>query len=136
MIKTNTAKSLSVLRDELDVWVSQYVRLNAANNEGTVTCISCNEKLFWKDADCCHYMSRDYMPTRFYIPNLEPGCKDCNRFNKEFHITEWEKKLDDYTKARLQVKAHGLQKYMRHELTDMIEEYKENVSKLRKEKGL
>jgi len=129
-------KSLSVLRYELDGWVSQYVRLKAANNEGTVTCISCNEKLFWKDADCCHYENRDNMGTRFYLPNLEPGCQDCNRHNKVFHITEWGKKLTEEMKIHLAFIAHGTQKYMRFELEEMILDYRDKVAKLRKDKGL
>jgi hypothetical protein len=137
MMNTKTKeKSVSVLRDELDGWVSQYVRLKAANNEGTVTCISCNEILFWKEADCCHYENRDNMGTRFYLPNLEPGCQDCNRHNKEFHIEEWGKKLTEEMKIHLAFIAHGTQKYMRFELVEMIEEYKYKVLNLKKLKGL
>lgn len=129
-------KSLSVLRDELDEWVSKYVRLNASNSEGLISCISCDKEIYWKDADCCHYQDRDHMGTRFYLPNLAAGCKDCNRFNKEFHIEEWEKKLTKLQIDDLNYRSRSLMKWTKYELTEMIEDYKTKVSELKKAKGL
>jgi len=135
MIKTKQ-KGLSVLRDEADKQVSLFVRLNAADANGTVTCISCNESLFWKDAQCCHYENRDNMGTRFYLPNLAPGCEDCNCYNKEFHITEWGKKLTEEMKIHLAFIAHGTQKFMRFELQEIVDLYTDKVKELRKSKSL
>ncbi len=134
--KKDKPKSLSTLRDEADEWISKFVRLNAADANGTIKCISCNESVYWVDADCCHYEKRDNMGTRFYLLNLAPGCKDCNRHNEEFHLAEWGKKLTEEMKIHLAFLAHGTQKFMRFELEELIIEYKEKVAQLRKSKGL
>lgn len=137
MIRTKSKPdSLSTLIKKADDVVSLFVRLNAADDNGTVRCISCNEKFFWKDVDCAHFKDRDNMATRYYLPNLAPGCQDCNRFNHYEHIAAWEKKLTPEMQIHLNFIAHSMQKYTRPELLELIETYTEKVKQLKKQKHL
>lgn len=137
MIRTKPKQdSLSTLIKKADEVVSLFVRLNAANENGTVKCISCDESFFWKDVDCAHFKDRDNMATRYYIPNLAPACRECNRFNHYEHIAAWEKKLTTEMKIHLNFIAHGMQKYTRPELIELINEYTEKVRQLKKQKSL
>ncbi len=129
-------KSLATLIKELDTQISLFVRLNAADENGTIKCISCDDKVFWVDSDCCHYKDRNNMATRFHLPNLAPGCKDCNRYNKDFHISEWTKKIGTYQAQRLGLLSKSLLKWTRPELEEMILDYRDKVAKIRKEKNL
>lgn len=137
MMKTKVKeKKLGAYIKELDGLVSLFVRLSAADDQGTVSCISCGERLWWADSDCCHYKDRDNMGTRFYLPNLAPGCQPCNRFSHYDHITEWKRKLTNRQQNDLEFRSRSLMKFTRTELEEMIEDYKVKVAALRKQKNL
>lgn len=133
---TLKSKSLSVLRDELDGWISKFVRLSAADFYGIIVCISCEDRVWWKEAECCHYKDREHMGTRFYLPNIAAGCHNCNCFEKESHIEAWEKKLTALQIDDLNHRARSLMKWTKPELKEMIEDYKVKVSELRRLKGI
>lgn len=133
--KVKTEK-LGALIKKLDTQVSLFVRLNAADHNGTVRCISCNEGIFWKEADTAHFKDRDNMATRFYLPNLAPSCQQCNRFDHYEHIMKWFLKMDFVTHDDLDQRSRSLYKFTRPELEEMIEDYKEKVKAIRKLKGL
>lgn len=134
-MKAEKQKSLATLIKTLDTQVSLFVRLNAADDNGTVKCISCDEKLWYLDADCCHFIDRANIATRFHLPNLAPGCKDCNRYNPVWHLNIWETKLGE-TAFELRELGSTLMKYTRPELEEMILTYTEKVKELKKQKGL
>lgn len=137
MIRTKSKQEkIGQLIKRVDEVVSLYVRLSAADQNGTVRCISCDEKFFWKDVDCAHFKDRDNMATRFYLPNLAPGCKDCNRFNHYEHIEAWEKKLTPEMITHLNFIAHGMQKYTRVELEEIHKEFTQKYIELKKQKGI
>lgn len=79
------------------------------------------------------------MPTRYDEDNCHFGCIDCNCYDKD-HQNKYEFALnekygDDFGNT-LTIKAHGLQKFMRCDITELIELYTEKVKELRKLKGL
>lgn len=137
MIKTkDKQKSLSTLIREADTQISLFVRLSAADERGTVTCVSCGARLYWSDADCAHYIDRGHMATRYDLTNLAPACQDCNRFNPENH----KEKFSEYIISTyggpalivLETSKHIATKWMRHELEELIEKLKEEVKVLKK----
>lgn len=134
--KVEKAKSLSKLRDEADEWISKYVRLMASDEYGTIVCISCEDRVWWKEAECCYYKNREHMGTRFYLPNLAAGCHNCNCFEKESHIETWGNKMTYIQLKDLETRSRSLMKWTRGEISDLIIEYKEKVANLRKLKGL
>lgn len=136
MIRTKSKPdSLSTLIKKADDVVSLFVRLNAADDNGTVSCISCGCRLWYLDADCCHFISRQNMATRFLLLNLAPGCQECNRYNPVFHLNTWEAKLGD-TAHELRVYGKSLMKWTRVDLTGLIEEYSNKVKQLKQQKHL
>lgn len=124
--------SMSVLISVLDRLVSDFVRMSAADERGTVQCVSCDARIYWKDADCAHYINRAKMSTRYYLPNLAPACIGCNRFNPDIHLIRWEFKMGVQRANELRKLGNALWKYTRPELLYMIEEYKVLNAALRK----
>ena len=129
-------KSLGALIKKVDEQVSLYVRLTAADQFGAITCISCGQRVFWKDAHCCHFKDRYNMATRFFLPNLAAGCVDCNVYNHYEHITMWQNKLSPAILNMLDERSHSLYKFTRPELEDLLNEFTEKVAQRRKQKGL
>lgn len=136
ILKRDKAKSLSVLIAELDTQLSLYVRLNAADAYGTIRCISCDDRVWWKEAECCHFKDRKHMGTRFYLPNLAAGCHNCNCYEKESHIETWENKLTALQIDDLNNRARSLMKWTKYEIEQLILDYRDKVAKLRKEKNI
>lgn len=127
---------LGSLIKALDEQVSLFVRLNAADQTGTISCVCCGSRVYWKEADCAHYKDRDNMATRFYLPNLGAADPFCNRFDHYRHIERWTKKLEQFAILHLDIMSKSLQKFTRPELEEMIEDYKGKVKAIRKLKGL
>lgn len=129
-------KKLGAYIKELDELISLYVRISVADDTGTISCVCCGSRVYWKDADCAHFKDRDNMATRFYLPNLGAADRECNRFDHYNHIQRWTLKLTHEQRTDLNVRAHSLEKYTRAELEEMISDYKVKVAALRKQKGL
>lgn len=130
-VKDPSLSKLPTLIKELDGLVSKYVRMSAADEKGFVSCISCGVRLYWPDSDCAHFINRDNMATRFYLPNLAPACLTCNRHNPVDHLNKWEEKLGPLA-GELKSMGRSLQKWTRPEILGMIEEYRVLVSQLKK----
>jgi hypothetical protein len=127
---------LGALIKEADKWVSLFVRLNAADQNGTVTCVSCPERLWWSDADTAHFKDRDNMATRYYLPNLAPACPNCNRYRHFNHIATWTLRMPVAQYSDLERRSHSLMKFTRPELEDLISDFKAKVESMKKTKGL
>src|SRR3990167_10145550 len=68
-----------------DKLFSEWVRRSAADKEGFIRCY-CGRIVHWKDADASHFVSRQFLHTRYSEKNVHPSCRKCNRFlegNKE-----------------------------------------------------
>ncbi len=72
--------SLSSLEDKLDKLFSQYVRRSHADAGGMVRCATCTKLMFWKDADCGHWVKRQHRAVRWDERNVAPQCQRCNYF--------------------------------------------------------
>jgi hypothetical protein len=73
---------------KLDTEVSRYVRLTEASGgprPGWVKCFTCGAWIFWKKADCGHYIPRTHYGTRFDLRNLRCQCTECNRYHEGEH---------------------------------------------------
>lgn len=139
-------KSMSELKEILDGFYSQYIRLKYSTKDGLVKCVTCGVVKFWKDKmQNGHYMPRNKMNTRFHDQNCHPQCENCN---------VWRNKTEMQTKYRwYMVDRYGEKKTkeieqlsMKTDLMSPIErfnwyievipEYKEKVQKLLETKGL
>lgn len=126
--------SLPTLIHELDAVFSRYIRLRDTVN-GKVICFICGAKMSFQEAQCAHFIDRDQMPTRYDEINCHAGCEDCNCFDTNHKERYYQAMYSTYgitELIRLQLKSKGLQKYMRHELQDLIDVYKAKIKGLAK----
>lgn len=118
------------LKKRLDTVFSKYIRQKYAN-DGVVNCVTCGNFEPWKDTDAGHFVSRQYLATRYDERNVFPQCRSCNRFH--------EGRKDDYSLFLIQEFGVEIIK----ELTDKkwettynfpyeekIEEYKNKIKDL------
>lgn len=72
--------SLSSLEAKLDKLLSRYIRLKAADEGGTVRCVTCPKLMFWLESQCGHWVKRQHRAVRWDERNLGVQCKRCNHF--------------------------------------------------------
>lgn len=133
-------KDKSYWEKKLDEIFSQYIRLKHSDSNGVCRCITCGKPVFWKDIQNGHYMSRVYRSTRFDENNCRPQCMPCNVF-LHGNISKYRKALVDELGGEMvdmiETKAWSItMKYTALEYEEMYYKYKEEVERLRKEKGL
>lgn len=79
-IYMKTTKSLAKLKKELDHYFSQFIRLKHADKDGNEPCYTCGKVKHWKEQQCGHFISRQYLVTRWNEDNCRPQCAGCNLF--------------------------------------------------------
>lgn len=123
---TRTEKSLPVLIKELDDVFSIWIRRRDLPG-GIGKCFICGSKLLFSQAHNGHYVNRHQMPTRYCEFNCHAICETCNCFTNEHQDQYALKMVLTYGYEfvlTLEATAKGLQKFMRHELIELIEYYK------------
>ena len=111
-LKKPKKPSLPSLIRKADTVTSEYIRRKYADSNGFLTCVTCGQKLHWKEAHCAHYIERAAKATRWLEENLHPACPSCNVFRKEFHKREYtlyiidmygREKIDEFKRLASQV---------------------------------
>lgn len=125
--------SLSALECKLDKVFSEYVRRKHADAGGTVQCVTCPKLMFWKDADCGHWIKRQHRSVRWDERNVGPQCTRCNHFmggaQDEFSLhVIGQHGIEAYSEL-LKLK-HQVKKYTRPDLEALIDEYKQKIEML------
>lgn len=92
--------STSSLEKKLDTLFSLYIRKRYATPDGMVRCVTCGKYDHWKETDAGHYISRQYLSTRYDERNVHVQCKSCNRFH--------EGRKDEYTLFLLKTYGVGI----------------------------
>lgn len=124
---------------KLDRVFSQFIRLRDADENGYGRCISCGKVVFWKDADCGHYVNRKHLSLRWSEVNCNIQCRSCNRFdegNLPAYGIALQKKHGDGIIAQLLAAKHATAKHSEVELKATTIYYEKAVKRLRNEKGL
>ena len=70
------------LEKKADEAFSDFIRLSYANEQGMVSCSTCDFRDLWKYLTNGHYRSRDSRSTRWEEKNCSPQCVGCNSFGK------------------------------------------------------
>ena len=111
-LKKPKKPSLPSLIRKADTVTSEYIRRKYADSNGFLTCVTCGQKLHWKEAHCAHYIERAAKATRWLEENLHPACTSCNVFRKELHKREYtlaiidmygREKIDEFKRLASQV---------------------------------
>jgi hypothetical protein len=132
--------TVSKLKKELDKWFSLYIRLREATDEGLVQCFTCgnvnNYKVGMQNG---HFMSRQFMATRYNEQNCQVQCVGCNmfKFGEQFKFSlALDSKYGKGTAEDLLHKSRQINKMSSKDFEEKISYYKLIVEKLLKEKGL
>lgn len=111
----------------LDSELSKYIRQKYADEFGRVKCYTCPTKMYWKEMQNGHYITRANMATRFDENNCRPQCATCNQF-KEGRVVVFGQLLfkEIGPKAFLDLlkKKREVVQFRPHTINDLIEKYK------------
>ena len=82
--KTSRSSTASVgrLRDRAMALFQRIRRMEEANDDGYVRCISCGKLMHWKESQGGHYIPRANRATELESDNVWPQCQQCNGYLK------------------------------------------------------
>lgn len=119
-------KTTSQLKKELDKYFSLYIRQKFSNKNGTVNCYTCGAlKQSYKEIQCGHFVSRQYLAARFEESNCRPQCVGCNIWGKGKPLDfeeKLKKELGDDVVEYLKKKRHEITKDFPY--AELIAKYK------------
>jgi hypothetical protein len=123
----------------LDREYSQWLRMNAADDQGLVKCVTCGSVHHWKDITVGHYVSRARMPVRWDPRNTAPQCVKCNSYaggeqflmRKHLVVMYGEKAVEAMEQWALMSKTES-----RESLIEKIADYRERNKQLAKREPL
>lgn len=127
------SKSLAKLKKELDAIFSKYIRLTHADSNGNCTCYTCGKVLHWKQIQNGHFISRQYLATRWHEDNCRPQDVGCNIYGngKPLDFEERLKtELGDMYVENMKAMRHEIWKLDRHWYEKQIAYYKQRVDEL------
>jgi hypothetical protein len=132
--------TVSKLKKELDKWFSLYIRLREATDTGLVQCFTCGNVNSYKvGMQNGHFMSRQFMSTRYDEQNCQVQCVGCNmfKFGEQFKFSlALDYKYGKGTAEELLHKSRQINKMSSKDFEEKISYYKLIVEKLLKDKGL
>lgn len=118
--KRKREKSLAKLKKELDSVFSRYIRQKYSDNQGEVSCYTCGKRGHWKTMQNGHFVSRQYLATRWDENNCRVQCAGCNLFGNG-QLLDFEENL----KLELGPTFVENMKFMRHQILKLDRVYYE-----------
>jgi len=122
-----------------DKWFSIYIRLRDADDDGYIRCCTCGRVKKWREADCGHFIKRQFVGVRFSEFNCHAQCKGCNNFLQGNDVNYSQFIIEKYGRDRFDLLMSAKRKsgkISQFEVDIIAKEYKEKATKLAKEKGL
>lgn len=127
------------LTAKLDKVFSEYIRLQDIQVKVPSSLVSRNRILPYDQADCGHYINRKHMSTRFSEKNCNAQCRSCNRFD-EGNIQGYRRglvaKYGESAVVMLESMKNQINKISEFEYNTMIDHYRKEVKRLKREKGI
>jgi hypothetical protein len=129
------ALSLSSLEKKLDRLFSEWVRRSAADEGGTVECVTCQKLMHWTggDAQAGHFVKRQHRATRWDWRNVNVQCVRCNKWldgNEGEHGAYIIKKHGLAVHDELLALKRTVKKFSRVELQELIDTYNKKLEML------
>jgi hypothetical protein len=120
-------KTQAQLKKELDRVFSIYIRQKYADSQGNVACYTCGKVMHWKLIQNGHFVSRQYLATRWDENNCRPQCIGDNIFGNGKPL-DFEERLKaelgaDYVEE-MKASRHQSLKLDRHWYEEQISKYK------------
>lgn len=120
-------KTQSQLKKELDRVFSIYIRQKYADDNGMVACYTCGKVMHWKKIQNGHFLSRQYLATRWDENNCRPQCVGCNIYGngKPLDFEErLKKELGDDFVEKMKLSRHQSLKLNQAWYLEQIKKYK------------
>ena len=126
---------LSSLVRKLDDVFSVYIRRRAADEGGTVQCVTCGKLMHWeKDgAQAGHFIRRRHKATRWRETNVHVQCVGCNKYGNGMEAEHGKFIIDTYGLAEhhdLLACKNQIQKWTRLDLEEKINFYNDKLRNL------
>lgn len=126
-------EGLSELIRQADDVYSKWLRMSNADQNGLVTCFTCDALLRWQDAQCGHFVKRGNLFLRFDQRNTRVQDKICNEY-KSGNLSEYTRRLEiDHPgiTSILYEEATIVYKPTREEIRNIIREYATKIKLLK-----
>jgi len=136
-MKNPTAKTL---KRKLWETLSLYIRLRDSDERGYSNCISCGVKKLYTDMDAGHFIPKNKgLAVYFLEDNIHSQCPGCNRYlhgnlyryGKALEMKIGSKRIDE-----LEALSKTTKKFTLVEYQAMIDYYRDEIDKQRKNKLL
>lgn len=127
-------ESVSILKKDLDVIFSQWLRLSNADDSGFCSCFICGESLPYSEMQAGHFIKRGNSLLRFDERNVKVNCRTCNEL-KDGNLVEYAAKLEEERAGITEIlfeEANLVYKFTRYELKQMIADYSDRLLKLKR----
>jgi hypothetical protein len=121
-------KTQAQLKKNLDKIFSEYVRRSSADEYGNVRCYTCSQKKHWKEMHAGHYVSRQYLATRWDTRNVKSQCAGCNLFGNGRPLDFEERLKSEYGNdlvEKMKASRHQMMKVDRQWYQQEINRYTE-----------
>jgi len=122
-----------------DKWFSIFIRLRDSDENGIVRCVTCGNPMFWKNAECGHFIKRQFNSVRFSEINCNVQCTQCNwslQGNDVKYRAYLVNKYGEEKIVKLELSRHNYFKLGKFEEKVIAEEYKKKSIELAKSKKL
>ena len=125
--KKRKVKTQAQLKKELDKVFSIYIRTKFSDEDGNNTCYTCGKPGTIKTMQCGHFVSRQYLATRWHENNCRIQCAGCNIWGNgkpldfEEHL---KKELGEEYVEEMKLSRHQSLKLDRHWYAEQIAIYK------------
>lgn len=132
-------KDIKKIKAKAKTLFQLYVRLRDTDKKGAGKCCSCGRWVMWNGADGGHFVSCNRLATCFDEKNVHIQCKGCNgprKGNGAGYALFIINKYGPEEIERLNKLKEVPVKYYYHDYEEMIEDYKEKIKTLKKEKGI
>ena len=126
---------MSAVEKKLDTIFSEWVRRSAADEGGTVQCVTCGKLMHWKGdgAQAGHFIKRSHRVTRWDPRNVNVQCVSCNKYRNgeegehgAYIIRKWGLPAHE----ELMRLKRTVKKFTRSDLEDIIQTYKQKLQTL------
>lgn len=127
------APTVSRLKKKADQAFSEFIRRNAADENGMVRCVTCNVVKPWQQQQAGHYEKRGVNPLRYDERNCHPQCVGCNVFQNGNYPKYAIFMVETYGQSILQQlrsEAQVTKQWKAWELTELIDHYKAKLQEL------
>ena len=125
--------------DKLWKVFSIWIRLRDADENGYCTCCTSGQRIFWKDCDAGHFISRRHLATKYDERNVHAQRRFDNRYGagKQFEYSLFiDKKYGKGTAELLLLKSRQRSSMGAFEIDQLTKYYKTLVKELKEKKGL